>query len=136
MFERAASFLSAKGATPPPPKTLLEQMLEVKQVGEMMGLTGGRADTASDGWGALTALAGPLMEVVKEGTVNDRLKLQLALDRQKAAGQRPGRDDRRRRFPSAAGRVRARPAATGAGRRRRPPGRPGCRASAGHCPRR
>lgn len=87
MFERAASFLSAKGATPPPPKTLLEQMLEVKQVGEMMGLTGGRADTASDGWGALTALAGPLMEVVKEGTVNDRLKLQLALDRQKAAGQ-------------------------------------------------
>ena len=87
MFERAASFLSAKGATPPPPKTLLEQMLEVKQVGEMMGLTGGRAETASDGWGALTALAGPLMEVVKEGTVNDRLKLQLALDRQKAAGQ-------------------------------------------------
>lgn len=88
MVERVAGLLGKTGATPTPPKTLLEQMLEVKQVGELMGLTGGaKGGEGTDGWGALTALAGPLMEVVKEGTVNDRLKLQLALDRQKAAGQ-------------------------------------------------
>lgn len=82
MFERAASFLSAKGATPPPPKTLLEQMLEVKQVGELMGLGSGGGGTDT-GWGSLATMITPLAEMMKESTVNDRLKLQLALSRQK-----------------------------------------------------
>lgn len=82
MFERAANFLSAKGATPPPPKTLLEQMLEVKQVGELMGLGSGGGGTDT-GWGSLATMITPLAEMMKESTVNDRLKLQLALSRQK-----------------------------------------------------
>lgn len=90
MLERAANLLGKTGATPPPPKTLLEQVKELKEGAELLGLTGvGKGGEGSDPWGALTALAGPLMEVVKEGTVNDRLKLQLAMDRQKAAAGQP-----------------------------------------------
>lgn len=88
MVERVASLLNKTGATPTPQKSLLEQVKELKEGAELLGLTGGtKGGESTDGWGALTALAGPLMDVVKEGTVNDRLKLQLALDRQKAAGQ-------------------------------------------------
>lgn len=82
MLERAANLLGKTGATPPVPKTLLEQMLEVKQVGELMGLGSGGGGTDT-GWGSLATMITPLAEMMKESTVNDRLKLQLALSRQK-----------------------------------------------------
>lgn len=76
MFERAASLMSKNGATPPAPKTLLEQATELVQLKELFG-SGDLAPTA-DGWGAITAALGPLSEVLKENTINERLKLHLA----------------------------------------------------------
>lgn len=76
MVERVAKLLGTTGATPPVPKTTLETLLEAKQIQELLGSTD-LAPTA-DGWGAITAALGPLSEVLKENTINERLKLQLA----------------------------------------------------------
>lgn len=90
MVERVAGLLGKTGATPTPPKSLLEQVKELKEGAELLGLTGvGKGGDGSDGWGAMTALAGPLMDVVKENTVNERLKLQLAVDQQKRQAGQP-----------------------------------------------
>ena len=78
MFERAASVMSKNGATAPAPKTMLEQMLELKQIKDILSEDVVGA-TGSDGWGAVTAALGPLSEVLKENTINERLKLQIAL---------------------------------------------------------
>jgi hypothetical protein len=76
VIERVAGVLGKTGATPPVPKTTLETLLEAKQIQELLGSTD-LAPTA-DGWGAITAALGPLSEVLKENTINERLKLQLA----------------------------------------------------------
>ncbi len=77
IVERVAGLLGKTGAAPPAPKTMLEQMIELKQVKDILSedlpITGG-----TDGWGAVTAALGPLSEVLKENTINERLKLQLA----------------------------------------------------------
>lgn len=78
IVERVAGLLGKTGAAPPAPKTMLEQMIELKQVKDILSedlpMTGG-----TDGWGAVTAALGPLSEVLKENTINERLKLQIAL---------------------------------------------------------
>ena len=76
MFERFAGLLGKTGATAPLPKTLLEQATELVQLKELFG--GGDLAPTADGWGAITAALGPLSEVLKENTINERLKLHLA----------------------------------------------------------
>lgn len=77
MFERYATILGKTGATAPVPKTTLETLLEAKQIQELLG--GNEMTVGTDGWGAVTAALGPLSEVLKENTINERLKLQIAL---------------------------------------------------------
>lgn len=75
MVERVAKLLGTTGATPPVPKSTLETLLEAKQIQELLG--GSEMTAGTDGWGAVTAALGPLSEVLKENTINERLKLQL-----------------------------------------------------------
>jgi hypothetical protein len=77
MVERVAKLLGTTGATPPVPKSTLETLLEAKQIQELLG--GSEMTAGTDGWGAVTAALGPLSEVLKENTINERLKLQIAL---------------------------------------------------------
>lgn len=76
MFERAASLMGKTGATPPPPKSVLEQMLELKQVQELFA-NGEALATGADSWGSLAAALVPLTEMMKENTINERLKLEM-----------------------------------------------------------
>lgn len=77
VIERVAGVLGKTGATPPVPKSTLETLLEAKQIQELLG--GAEMAAGTDGWGAVTAALGPLSEVLKENTINERLKLQIAL---------------------------------------------------------
>lgn len=76
MVERVAKLLGTTGATPPVPKSTLDTLIEAKQIQELLG-SHDLAPTA-DGWGAITAALVPLSEVLKENTINERLKLHLA----------------------------------------------------------
>lgn len=87
MVERVAKLLGTTGATPPVPKTTLETLLEAKQIQELLG--GIDVAPSADGWGAITAALGPLSEVMKESTINERLKLQIALKQQQNKARAP-----------------------------------------------
>ena len=88
LMERAANILSKNGATPTPPKSLIEQASELIQLKELFG--GLSSDGNGDGWGSITAALAPLAEMMKENTINERLKLELAnkAQQQKALAQK------------------------------------------------
>ncbi len=86
MVERVANVLGKTGATPQPQKTLVEQITELKTAADLIGLGGGSGGD-SDNWGSLAAALVPLTEMMKENTVNERLKLEIAANQQKAKQQ-------------------------------------------------
>lgn len=78
LMERAANILSKNGATPIPQKSLLEQITELKSAADLIGLGSlGGGDGGGDSWGSLAAAIVPFTEMMKENTINERLKLEM-----------------------------------------------------------
>lgn len=79
LMERAANILSKNGATPTPQKSLVEQITELKTAADLIGLgsLGGGGDGGGDSWGSLAAAIVPFTEMMKENTINERLKLEM-----------------------------------------------------------
>lgn len=85
-LERASNILGKAGATPAPQKSLVEQITELKTAADLIGL-GGLGGTGEDSWGSLAAALVPLTEMMKENTINERLKLKLAKKSQEQKAQ-------------------------------------------------
>lgn len=78
LMERAANILSKNGATPTPQKSLVEQITELKTAADLIGLGSlGGGDGGGDSWGSLAAAIVPFTEMMKENTINERLKLEM-----------------------------------------------------------
>lgn len=50
MFKEAALILRDNGTTPPPQKSLVEQMKELREAADLMGMSGGNKEEAGFGW--------------------------------------------------------------------------------------
>lgn len=77
LMERAANILGKTGATPPPQKSLVEQITELKTAADLIGLGSLSGEGSGEGWGSIAAALAPLAEMMKESTINERLKLQM-----------------------------------------------------------